>query len=218
MLDHRARDRRARRGHHRAHERPPRRTWPRGRTYHVKFNPPKVEGKRRRHRRSRSMQREDDKEETVRKRLEVYQKPDAAARRLLLAVGRRAATPGAPRYSQASTGTGSGRRDHGARAGRAGRAGRLTRLQFIFTQQDGQAWTSPARSSSSPAAPRAWARARHAHARQARGAKVVVADLQADKGEAVAAEHRRRLRQVRRQRRRPTARPSWPRATSMLAS
>jgi len=42
-----------------------------GRTYHVKFNPPKVEGKD-----DVSgeplIQREDDKEETVRKRLEVY--------------------------------------------------------------------------------------------------------------------------------------------------
>ncbi|MCC6210623.1 MAG: adenylate kinase [Burkholderiales bacterium] len=42
-----------------------------GRTYHVKFNPPRVEGKD-----DVSgeplVQREDDKEETVRKRLEVY--------------------------------------------------------------------------------------------------------------------------------------------------
>ena len=42
-----------------------------GRTYHVRFNPPKVEG-----RDDISgeplIQREDDKEETVRKRLEVY--------------------------------------------------------------------------------------------------------------------------------------------------
>lgn len=44
-----------------------------GRTYHVRFNPPKVEGKD-----DVSgedlIQREDDKEETVRKRLDVYQK------------------------------------------------------------------------------------------------------------------------------------------------
>jgi adenylate kinase len=44
---------------------------PSGRTYHVKFNPPKIEG----HDDVTGeplIQREDDKEETVRKRLEVY--------------------------------------------------------------------------------------------------------------------------------------------------
>ena len=43
-----------------------------GRTYHVKFNPPKVEGKDD-ETGEELIQREDDKEETVRKRLEVYQ-------------------------------------------------------------------------------------------------------------------------------------------------
>ena len=42
-----------------------------GRTYHVKFNPPKVEGKDD-ITGEPLIQREDDKEETVRKRLEVY--------------------------------------------------------------------------------------------------------------------------------------------------
>ena len=42
-----------------------------GRTYHVKFNPPKVEGKDDLTGEA-LIQREDDKEETVRKRLEVY--------------------------------------------------------------------------------------------------------------------------------------------------
>lgn len=42
-----------------------------GRTYHVKFNPPKVEGKDD-VTGEPLIQREDDKEETVRKRLEVY--------------------------------------------------------------------------------------------------------------------------------------------------
>src|SRR5437868_6127466 len=42
-----------------------------GRTYHVKFNPPKVEGKDDLTGEP-LIQREDDKEETVRKRLEVY--------------------------------------------------------------------------------------------------------------------------------------------------
>ncbi|WP_431096240.1 adenylate kinase [Polaromonas aquatica] len=42
-----------------------------GRTYHVKFNPPKIEGKDDVTGET-LIQREDDKEETVRKRLEVY--------------------------------------------------------------------------------------------------------------------------------------------------
>jgi adenylate kinase len=42
-----------------------------GRTYHVKFNPPKVEGKDD-VTGDMLIQREDDKEETVKKRLEVY--------------------------------------------------------------------------------------------------------------------------------------------------
>jgi adenylate kinase len=43
-----------------------------GRTYHVKFNPPKVAGQDDLTKEA-LIQREDDKEETVRKRLEVYQ-------------------------------------------------------------------------------------------------------------------------------------------------
>ena len=46
----RGRDRRARQRDHRAHDRPPRARRS-GRTYHVKFNPPKVAGQGRRHRR-----------------------------------------------------------------------------------------------------------------------------------------------------------------------
>ncbi len=42
-----------------------------GRTYHVKFNPPKVEGKDDVTGED-LIQREDDKEDTVKKRLEVY--------------------------------------------------------------------------------------------------------------------------------------------------
>jgi adenylate kinase len=42
-----------------------------GRTYHVRFNPPKVEG-RDDATGEPLIQRDDDKEETVRKRLEVY--------------------------------------------------------------------------------------------------------------------------------------------------
>ena len=44
-----------------------------GRTYHVKFNPPKIDG-RDDATGEPLIQREDDKEETVRKRLDVYQK------------------------------------------------------------------------------------------------------------------------------------------------
>ena len=44
-----------------------------GRTYHVKFNPPKAEG-RDDATGEPLIQRDDDQEETVRKRLEVYQK------------------------------------------------------------------------------------------------------------------------------------------------
>jgi adenylate kinase len=47
-----------------------------GRTYHVSFNPPKVEGKDD-VTGEPLIQRDDDKEETVRKRLEVYQKQTA---------------------------------------------------------------------------------------------------------------------------------------------
>ena len=45
---------------------------PSGRTYHLKFNPPKVAGKDDVTGED-LVQREDDKEETVRKRLQVYQ-------------------------------------------------------------------------------------------------------------------------------------------------
>jgi adenylate kinase len=44
---------------------------PSGRTYHVRYNPPKAEG-RDDATGEALIQREDDKEETVRKRLEVY--------------------------------------------------------------------------------------------------------------------------------------------------
>lgn len=43
-----------------------------GRTYHIKFNPPKVEGKDDQTG-EELIQRDDDKEETVRKRLDVYE-------------------------------------------------------------------------------------------------------------------------------------------------
>ena len=75
-----------------------------GRTYHVKFNPPKVAGKDDLTGEA-LIQREDDKEETVRKRLEVYQQQ---TRPLVDYYGRWAATgeAGAPRYARISgTGT-----------------------------------------------------------------------------------------------------------------
>ena len=75
-----------------------------GRTYHVKFNPPKqadtddVSGEP-------LIQRDDDKEETVRKRLQVYQDQ---TRPLVNYYGQWAATQAAdaPRYARIS-GTGS---------------------------------------------------------------------------------------------------------------
>ena len=75
-----------------------------GRSYHVKFNPPKVEGVD-----DVSgeplIQRDDDKEETVRKRLQVYQ---SQTRPLVDYYGQWAASgsAGAPRYARIS-GTGS---------------------------------------------------------------------------------------------------------------
>jgi adenylate kinase len=75
-----------------------------GRTYHLKFNPPKVPGLD-----DVSgeplIQREDDKEETVRKRLQVYQ---SQTRPLVDYYGEWAASgePRAPRYARIS-GTGS---------------------------------------------------------------------------------------------------------------
>jgi adenylate kinase len=71
-----------------------------GRTYHVKFNPPKVEG-RDDVTGEPLVQRDDDKEETVKKRLDVYQ---AQTRPLVDFYGQWAASgkPGAPRYRKIS--------------------------------------------------------------------------------------------------------------------
>ena len=69
-----------------------------GRTYHVKFNPPKVAGVDD-VTGEPLIQRDDDKEETVRKRLEVYQRQ---TRPLVDYYGRWAASgdAGAPRYAR----------------------------------------------------------------------------------------------------------------------
>ncbi len=75
-----------------------------GRTYHVKFNPPKVDGVDDLTGEP-LIQRDDDKEETVRKRLEVYQ---SQTRPLVDYYSRWAATgdAGAPRYARiVGTGT-----------------------------------------------------------------------------------------------------------------
>jgi adenylate kinase len=71
-----------------------------GRTYHVKFNPPKVEGQDDLTGEP-LIQRDDDKEETVRKRLEVYQRQ---TRPLVDYYGQWAASgdKGAPRYAKIS--------------------------------------------------------------------------------------------------------------------
>ena len=67
-----------------------------GRTYHVKFNPPKAEGKDD-VTGEPLIQRDDDREETVRKRLEVYH---AQTEALVDYYGKWAAggQPGAPKY------------------------------------------------------------------------------------------------------------------------
>jgi adenylate kinase len=73
---------------------------PSGRTYHVRFNPPKVAGVDD-VTGEPLIQRDDDKEETVRKRLQVYQ---AQTRPLVDYYGRWAASgeAGAPRYAKIS--------------------------------------------------------------------------------------------------------------------
>ena len=71
-----------------------------GRIYHVKFNPPKVEG-RDDQTGEPLVQRDDDREETVKKRLEVYR---AQTRPLVDYYGKWAASGGAqaPRYRKIS--------------------------------------------------------------------------------------------------------------------
>jgi adenylate kinase len=71
-----------------------------GRTYHVKFNPPRIAGKDDVTGED-LIQRDDDKEETVRKRLEIYH---AQTKPLIAYYARWAATgdPGAPRYRKVS--------------------------------------------------------------------------------------------------------------------
>jgi len=71
-----------------------------GRTYHVKFNPPKVAGKDD-VTGEPLVQRDDDREETVKKRLDVYQ---AQTRPLVEFYGRWAAAgaAGAPKYRKIS--------------------------------------------------------------------------------------------------------------------
>ncbi len=73
---------------------------PSGRSYHVKFNPPRVEG-RDDATGEPLVQRDDDREETVRKRLEVYRRQ---TRPLVDYYGRWAASgdPGAPKYRKIS--------------------------------------------------------------------------------------------------------------------
>lgn len=71
-----------------------------GRTYHIHFNPPKVEGKDDETGED-LIQRDDDREETVRKRLEVYH---AQTRQLVDYYGNwdLSGTSGAPRYRKIS--------------------------------------------------------------------------------------------------------------------
>jgi adenylate kinase len=71
-----------------------------GRTYHEKFNPPKVAGKDDLTGED-LVQRDDDREETVRKRLEVYH---AQTRQLVDYYGKwaQSGAPGAPKYRKIS--------------------------------------------------------------------------------------------------------------------
>jgi adenylate kinase len=71
-----------------------------GRTYHVRFNPPRTEG-RDDVTGEALIQRDDDKEETVRKRLDIYH---AQTRALVDYYSRGAASgePGAPKYRKIS--------------------------------------------------------------------------------------------------------------------
>jgi adenylate kinase len=71
-----------------------------GRTYHVKFNPPRVEGKDDATG-EQLIQRDDDREETVRHRLEVYRRQTSP---LVGYYGRWAASgeAGAPKYRKIS--------------------------------------------------------------------------------------------------------------------
>ena len=87
-----------------------------GRTYHVKFNPPKVEGKDD-VTGEPLIQREDDKEETVQEAARGLRRADPAAGGLLLQLGQ--GRPGeraqVPRHQR----HGHGGRNHGARVRRA---------------------------------------------------------------------------------------------------
>jgi adenylate kinase len=71
-----------------------------GRTYHVKFNPPKVEGKDDLTG-DALIQRDDDKEDTVRRRLEVYQSQTRPLVDFYLKLAASGA-PGMPKYRKIS--------------------------------------------------------------------------------------------------------------------
>ena len=148
-----------------------------GRTYHVKFNPPKVAGKDDVTGED-LIQRDDDKEETVRKRLEVYQ---SQTRPLVDYYSKWAAQRRRPTHRATAriSGTGTRRRDHRTRA-RARlsadppgarclqRSKRMDIAGKVFIVTGGASGLGEGT-----------ARMLAAH-----GGKVVIADLQADKGEA----------------------------------
>ena len=70
-----------------------------GRTYHVKFNPPKTEGKDD-VTGEPLVQRDDDREETVKKRLDVYQAQTRPLIEFYGALGRSPARPGRAEISE----------------------------------------------------------------------------------------------------------------------
>ena len=146
-----------------------------GRSYHVKFNPPKVAGKDDVTGED-LIQRDDDREETVKNRLAVYQSQTRPLVAYYAALGRQRRRAGAALLPH--LGHRQRRRDPRPRAGRARltaladardaarrAAAPVDRLPGIHPSSSAHRstpWTSQARYSSSPEAPRASAKARRA--------------------------------------------------------
>ena len=188
----RARDRRARQRHHRAHERAPGASRLRPHLSPA-LQPAEGRGQGRRHRRGADPARRrprGDGEEAAR----GLPAADPAAGRVLPALGGSRASPARPPID-ASAASAASRRSARGRSPRSPESSKETQ----------KPWKSQARSSSSPAALPASAKARRGCS-PSTAAKVVVADLQADQGQTVAARDRRPLRRAATSPRRPTAR------------
>ena len=165
-----------------------------GRTYHLKFNPPKVAGQRRRHRRGADPARRRprrDREQAARGLPERRPGRWSSTTR----AGRPAGDAPAPRLSHDQRHR-QRRGDHAR--GRSPRSPELEQGRRDAMDIAGKVFIVTGGASGLG---EGTARMLAEH-----GAKVVVADLQADRGQAVAGRDRRPLRAVRRQRRKPTAR------------